>query len=117
MPDQPVTDENPQTNDYNSSKSDIAHISVGEDSKGNLWFGVVQIDGDGRYRIGTHGGDSVTVGFDEYGSVWTSELRHSSEFDGALLEAIEEALSMWEKVLTTGGEPIATNEEGISKEK
>ncbi len=116
-PDRPVTDEDPQTKDDESSEPDAAYISVGEDSEGSLWFGVVQIDGDGSYRIGTHGGDSVEVSFSEFGDLIVSEPRPSEEFDSLTLEAIDEAFGVWEKGMTTGGDPIAIDEGGVSKEE
>lgn len=101
-------DQNPQTKDYNSSKSNTTSIKVGEDERGDWWVGLVSLTDDGDVRAGTHGGNSVKIEWDEYGNIIVGELERSPEFDGLVLEALDEALSQW---------AIATNEEGISKEK
>ncbi len=95
-------EQNPQAEDYNSSRSNTAtSISVGEDTDGNLWIGIVRTTEDGVTQIGTHNGNSVEVSFSEFGDLIVSEPRQSPEFDGLILEAIDEAFSVWERGVTT----------------
>ena len=101
-------DQNPQAEDYNSSRSNTTmSIYIGTDNSSNLWIGVLHITPDGVIQAGTDGGNSIEVKFDEYGNIIVGELRHSPELDGKILAALNEALSLWEKEMTTGGGEIA----------
>ena len=127
---EPRMDVNPQTKSYNSSKSNTTSIYIGVDERDDIWIGIARIDEDGKYWIGAHGDDSVTVGFDEYGNVRVSEPSRSPEFDDKILEVVDEAFGLWETVSShdtamaairnirsaLGDEAIAINEEGPSKE-
>ena len=96
-------DENPQTKDYNSSKSNTSSIYTGIDKEGDIWVGCVRNMPLVRdVWIGTYGGASVMVEFDEYGDITVGELKRSPEFDTLILEALDEALGVWEEVMTTG---------------
>lgn len=102
-PDIPL-DQNPQTGNYNSSLSNTSSIYTGIDKEGDIWVGCVRNMPLVRdVWIGTYGGASVIVEFDEYGDITVGELKRSPEFDTLILEALDEALSAWEKEMTTVG--------------
>ena len=89
-------EQNPMGENHNSSRSNTStSMWTFEDEEGDLRIGIVWLDGEGNYRVGTHGKDSVTVGFDEYGNVTVSERLRSPEFDGMILDAIGQAFSVW----------------------
>ena len=68
---------------------------------------MIQTNEDGVIQVGADGGNNIEVKFDEYGNIIVGKLRHSPEFDGKILAALDEALSLWEKEMTTGGGEIA----------
>lgn len=101
-PDIPL-DQNPQTGNYNSSLSNTSSIYTGIDKEGDIWVGCARSGPVRDVWIGTYGGASVIVEFDEYGDITVGELKRSPEFDTLILEALDEALSAWEKEMTTEG--------------
>jgi hypothetical protein len=88
-------DQNPQTKDYNSSKSNTTSIKIGLDGEGYPWIGLVHLTKDGNVQVGTHGGNMVEIEVTEFGNIIVGELKRSPEFDGLILEALDEALSVW----------------------
>ena len=110
-----ASDENPQTGNYNSSLSNTSSIYTGIDKEGDIWVGCVRNMPLVRYVwIGTYGGASVMVEFDEYGDITVGELKRSPEFDTLILEALDEALSAWEKEMTTVGAQTDETDEELS---
>ncbi len=82
--------------EYNSSISNSSTtLAIFEDEQGDLRIGMVWLDGEGNYRVGTYGKDNITVGFDEYGNVSASRPRRSPEFDGMIIDSIGQAFSVW----------------------